>query len=234
MSLWSGRRGPEQLQCLSDERLCREAAKGNQEAFLVLFDRYWKQVFRLANSVIRDQAEAEDLAQTLFLEVHTSMLRFDEQRGSFRTLLLRYAYTRAIDQRRRLESRRFYCMVEFNDLDPAMRAHDSAWASGLSLEEGTHLIEQALKHLDEKQRLTVEAYFFRGLSLNEIAEQQGESFGNVRHHLYRGLEKMRKLFTERKKSQELTQADRSIGARLQPRVSKRLASEVAVVRARTI
>jgi RNA polymerase sigma-70 factor (ECF subfamily) len=234
MTLWNRPRGPEQLRCLPDEPLCREVVQGNQEAFLVLFDRYWRQVFRLANSIIRDQGEAEDLAQTLFLEVHTSMLRFDEQKGSFRTLLLRYAYTRAIDQRRRLECRRFYSSIEFDDVDPSMLAHDSPLASGLSLEEGTHLIEQAMKQLDEKQRSTVEAYFFRGLSLNEIAHQQGDSFGNVRHHLYRGLEKMRKLFTAKEQAEDSAEPDRSISARLQRRVSKRLAPEVSVVRARTI
>jgi RNA polymerase sigma-70 factor (ECF subfamily) len=209
-------------------------AQGNQEAFLVLFDRYWRQVFRLAYSVLRDHAEAEDLAQTLFLEVHTSMLRFDEQKGSFRALLLRYAYTRAIDQRRRLECRQFYTSVEFNDVAPSMLAQDSALASGLSIEEGTHLIEQAMKQLDAKQRSTVEAYFFRGLSLNEIAHQQGDSFGNVRHHLYRGLEKMRKLFTGKEQAEDSAEPDRSISARLKRRVSKRLAPEVSVVRARTI
>src|SRR5216684_1806564 len=110
-------RSPEQLKRLPDESLCREVAAGNQEAFLVLFDRYWRQVFRLANVVIRDEAEAEDLAQALFLEVHASMLRFDEQKGSFRTLLLRYAYTRAIDQRRRLECRQFYSCVAFDNVE---------------------------------------------------------------------------------------------------------------------
>ncbi|HET6929201.1 MAG TPA: sigma-70 family RNA polymerase sigma factor [Candidatus Acidoferrum sp.] len=234
MIFWKRPRGLEQFHSHSDEALCREVLKGNHEAFLVLFDRYWQQVFRVAHSVIRDQAEAEDLAQTLFLEVHTSMLRFDEQKGSFRTLLLRYAYTRAIDHRRRLESRRFYSNVEFEDVNPAILAEDSALASGLSMEEGTRLIEQAMKQLDERQRATVEAYFFQGLSLNEIAHQQGDSFGNVRHHLYRGLEKMRKLFTAKEQAEDSTEPDRSARARLPHSVPKRLAPEVSVVRARTI
>ena len=237
MTFWNRPRSSEQLQCLPDESLCREATQGNQEAFLVLFDRYWRRVFRLAYSVIRDEAEAEDLAQTLFLEVHVSMLRFDEQKGPFRTLLLRHAYTRAIDQRRHLESRRFYSSVPFDDVGPSMLAQNSALAFGLSIEEGTQLIEQAMKQLDEKQRLTVEAYFFRGLSLNEIAHQQGDSFGNVRHHLYRGLGKMRRIFTAREQVQvveDSAEPNRSISAGFQHKVSKQLAPEVSVVRARAI
>ncbi len=234
MTFWNRPRSPEQLRCLPDEALCLEVAQGNQEAFLLLFDRYWRQVFRMAYSVIRDTGEAEDLAQTLFLEVHTSMLRFDKQKGSFRALLLRYAYTRAIDQRRRLECRQFYSRVAFDNVGPSMLAQGASLAFGLTSEEGTHLIEQALKHLDEKQRSTIEGYFFLGLSLNEIAHQQGDSFGNARHHLYRGLEKMRKLFTAKEQAEDSEEVASSIAARLQRKVSKRLASEVSVVRARTI
>src|SRR5713101_4965000 len=126
MTFWNRPRSLEQLRFLPDEPLCREVSHGNQEAFLVLFDRYWHQVFRLANAVIRDEAEAEDLAQALFLEVHASMLRFDEQKGSFRTLLLRYAYTRAIDQRRKLESRRFYSNLHLEELRPSSMLDDSS------------------------------------------------------------------------------------------------------------
>jgi RNA polymerase sigma-70 factor, ECF subfamily len=234
MTFWNRARTGEQLRDLSDESLCREVVKGNQEAFLILFDRHWRQVFRLAYSVIRDPAEAEDLAQSLFLEVHTTMLGFDEKKGSFRSLLLRYAYTRSIDQRRRLESRRFYSNVEFEDVNPSMLADDSALASGLSIEEGTHLIEQAMKQLDEKQRATVEAYFFRGLSLHEISQELGDSFGNVRHHLYRGLEKMRKLLDGADQTEKSSGREPSIAARLHRRVRTRLASEVSVVRTRSI
>ncbi len=234
MTFSSRPRSPEQLKRLPDESLCREASQGNQEAFLVLFDRYWGQVFRLAKAVIRDEAEAEDLAQALFLEVHASMLRFDEQKGSFRTLLLRYAYTRAIDQRRRLESRRFYSNVQFDELDPSLLVQDSKVASGLAPEEATRLVEQGMKHLDEKQRVVVEAYFFRGLSLNEIAHEQHDSFGNARHYLYRGLEKMRKVLGARGEAEEPEEVELRIETRVPRTVGKRVAPEVSVVRARTI
>jgi RNA polymerase sigma-70 factor (ECF subfamily) len=214
-----------------DETLCREVAKGSQEAFLTLFDRYWQQVFRIAYSIIRDEAEAEDLAQGLFLEVHRTMLRFDERKGSFRTLLLRYAYTRAIDHRRHLESRRFYSSVEYEDVNVTVLIQEPCLMSGLSLEECRHLIGQVLKHLDSKQRATVEAYFFRGLSLNEIAGELGDSFGNTRHHFYRGLERMRKALGTKDRIEEDSSG---IAAKLQQRVSKGLAPEVSVVRARTI
>src|SRR5213082_2006780 len=191
-----------QLRADSDEVLCGEILKGNHEAFLVLFDRYWQDVYRLAYSIVRNAAEAEDLVQGLFLVVHTTLLRYDEQRGPFRTFLLRCAYTRAIDHRRHLESRRYYTSVQIEDLEAELLARDESLASGLSLEEGTRLIEQGLERLDEKQRRAVTAYFFRGLSMNEIADELGESFGNARHHLYRGLERMRRVLAPKDETNE--------------------------------
>lgn len=234
MTFWRRFPAPEHLRSLTDEALCREVVKGNHEAFLVLFDRYWQDVFRLAYSVLRNTAEAEDLVQGLFLEVHSTMLRYDEERGSFRTLLLRYAYTRAIDHRRHLESRRYYTSVQIEEVDPEVLAQDVSLMSGLSLEEGTRLIEQGLEQLDEKQRTAVTAYFFRGLSVNEIADELGESFGNARHHLYRGLERMRRVLAPKDEADESAEPEQTPILRLNRRATKRVAPEVSVVRARSI
>jgi RNA polymerase sigma-70 factor (ECF subfamily) len=234
MIFWKRLHAPDKLRSLPDKELCREVAKGNHVAFLVLFDRYWQDVFRLANSVLRNNAEAEDLAQGLFLEVHTTMLRYDERRGSFRTLLLRYAYTRAIDHRRHLESRRHYTSVQIEELEPETLARDKPLTFGLSFEEGTRLIEQGLEQLDDKQRAAVTAYFFRGLSVHEIARELGESFGNARHHLYRGIERMRRVLAPKDETEDSPQPERNVVLRLHRRFNKQVAPEVSGVRARSI
>src|SRR5258707_12061930 len=46
-----------QLRADPDEVLCCEILKGNHEAFLVLFDRYWRDVYRLAYSGIREERQ---------------------------------------------------------------------------------------------------------------------------------------------------------------------------------
>src|SRR5258706_26269 len=144
---------PEQLRSLPDEVLCREATGGNHDAFLVLFDGYCEDVFRLAYSVLRNKAEAEDLVQGLFLEVHTTMLRYDEERGSFRTLLLRYAYTRAIDHRRHLESRRYYTSAQIEELQSELLVQDDSLASGLYLEQHASLPGIGALPTDEPEAL---------------------------------------------------------------------------------
>jgi len=50
----------------------------------------------------------------------------------------------------------------------------------------------AFEGLTQMQRRTLELFYFQGLELREISERLREPFGNVRHHFYRGLERLRK------------------------------------------
>ena len=52
-------------------------------------------------------------------------------------------------------------------------------------------LDKALTIVKEKQRGTLELYFFEGKDISAIAKELDESTGNVRHHLYRGLAKVR-------------------------------------------
>ena len=59
---------PEELRSLPDEALCHEATAGNHDAFLVLFDRYCEDVFRLAYSVLRNKAGLKIWYRAFFLK----------------------------------------------------------------------------------------------------------------------------------------------------------------------
>jgi RNA polymerase sigma-70 factor (ECF subfamily) len=64
---------------------------------------------------------------------------------------------------------------------------------GLFGRSGWQKVQEALS---EDQRETLRLFFFEGYTFAEIAEKLGQSFCNVRHHYYRGLEKLRKNLTE--------------------------------------
>jgi len=69
---------------------------------------------------------------------------------------------------------------------------ESLWSpTRLQFQESTRLAIEILSALRQAQRRTLEMFFFEGLTLKEIAQRRNESFSNVRHHYYRGLEKLR-------------------------------------------
>jgi RNA polymerase sigma-70 factor (ECF subfamily) len=52
-------------------------------------------------------------------------------------------------------------------------------------------LKAAFKNLSARQRLTLELFFFEELDFHEIAARLDESVENIRHHYYRGLQKLR-------------------------------------------
>jgi DNA-directed RNA polymerase specialized sigma24 family protein len=74
---------------------------------------------------------------------------------------------------------------------------EEAWVTKVSFpsQETKRLVAEALATLNCEQREVLERVFFKDMTLKEIAEQTKQDFGNVRHHYYRGLNKLRSLLS---------------------------------------
>lgn len=172
---------------LSDERVMRELQAGNTDAFAVVFKRYHRLVHVTALRILRDAGEAEDLTQSVFFEVYRKAGQFNSARGSVKVWLLQYAYSRSISRRNYLV-RQFHNRTESNGIEEG----ENLWSPArLPLQEATRLTGEVLAALPDAQRQTIEMFFFQGLTLKEIAQSRNEAFSNVRHHYYRGLERLR-------------------------------------------
>ena len=177
-----------ELKDLCDERLVQEVQTGNTDAFAVIFKRYHRLVHVTALNVLRDASEAEDLTQTVFLEVYRRLGQFDPARGTLKVWLLQFAYSRSTHRRNYLFVRQFHNQVDLGQVEEK----ESHWSpTRLQPPERTRLTGEVLGVLPEPQRETIEMYFFEGLTLREIAQRRNENFANVRHHYYRGLERLR-------------------------------------------
>jgi RNA polymerase sigma-70 factor, ECF subfamily len=97
----------EKLHRETDEELVAALVSGCHDAITVLFDRYSRLVFRVAERILRDPGEAEELLQIVFLSVFQSAGKFDRERGSVRVWLLQHAYHRSLRRRHQLGSRHF-------------------------------------------------------------------------------------------------------------------------------
>jgi RNA polymerase sigma-70 factor (ECF subfamily) len=171
---------------------------GHGDALAVLFDRYQRLIFKVALKILRDAGEAEDVMQSVFLEIMRVATQFDPQRGSTKVWLLQYAYHRSMNRRQLLIVRHFYDNADISDLQEVLAAPGH---SGPASIETTETVKRALSHLNPVQRRVLHLAYFEGLSLKEIAASTGESFGNVRNHYYRGLSKLRLMIAENERAQ---------------------------------
>lgn len=184
-----------QISEVSDELLLEQVRDGAKEALGVLFRRHARSVRNVAYRILRNEAEADDLVQEVFLFVFRKAALFDVAGGAARSWIFRVAYHRAFDRRRYLTSRHFYSIKELEDTAFRLADHrEEPQFHELSIEGifGKELTARFNARLTAEQRETIQLFFFEGYALKEIAELTGRSLVNVRNHYYRGLERLRK------------------------------------------
>jgi RNA polymerase sigma-70 factor (ECF subfamily) len=178
---------------ISDEALMIRICDGSREALAILFRRYARLVRTVALRILRDDCEADDLLQDVFLFVHRHCSIFDSSRAAVRSWIVQMTYHRAIDRRRYLNSRHFYTRLDLDGtvelLDPrsVSREGDDRFGSLV----GNTTMQGLLASLTEDQRKTLSLHFFEGFTFAEIAVKLDQSLGNIRNHYYRGLDKLR-------------------------------------------
>ena len=176
---------------LSDESLAENLQSGDTDALTVLFERHGPRLFGVARRILRNDSEAEDAVQQIFLDVFRFIRQYDADKGTFKTWLYMFGYQRIFNCRRSLTANRFFETDPFDEFVPGL-VRKSVHSKGLSLSESAILIEQALSSLQPRQRRTIELVYFEGLTAEEISVRTGETVRVVRHNLYRGLEKLRR------------------------------------------
>jgi RNA polymerase sigma-70 factor (ECF subfamily) len=180
-----------------DEALMAQICEGGREALAILFRRYARLVRGVAYRVLRDASEADDLLQDVFISVHRLCKTFDGSRSPAKFWILQMAYRRAISRRRYLTSRHFYTRL---DLDETASELADSGTTASQLEDsvvgqlGSGGLQRIFNELSENQRQTLRLFFIDGYTLDEIAARLGQSRGNVKHHYFRGLDRLRKEF----------------------------------------
>ena len=157
----------------------------------LLYSRYARLVFGIALRILTDKSEAEEVVQEVFFTLYQKALLFDPTKGSGKGWVVQIAFSRARDRRAHLLRRGFYSGTDIESLDDTLEGRDDVEREvGLRI-DFTHLLT-AFEDLTPMQRKTLELFYFQGLELKEISQRLNQPFGNVRHHFYRGLERLRK------------------------------------------
>jgi len=176
---------------LSDEELMAGLQSKDAEALDLIFGRYSRLVFAIALRILNDRSEAEDVVQEVFFSLYQKAILYDSAKGTAKGWIVQVAFSRARDRRALLSRRGFYSGTDVESLQNTLIGQ-----ADVEHEVGTRLdfshLRCALEDLTTIQRRTLELFYFEGLELREISERLREPFGNVRHHFYRGLERLRK------------------------------------------
>lgn len=180
----------------------RSLRSGQHDALAVIVDRYQRLVWSVAQKIVHDEGEAEDVVQIVFLELFEKIELFDPERGTLKVWLLQLAYTRSINRRYHLQRRQFYNQVKLEEEDIAKFSPEESLLR-LNASETERLVRQLLDTLNPNQKAAVELIAFNGMTFEEVAARTGESVANAKHHYYRGIMKLREYLSSPQQQPEL-------------------------------
>jgi RNA polymerase sigma-70 factor (ECF subfamily) len=171
-----------------DRPLVARAAAGDRDAFTEIVRRYQSRVYNLAITLGVARADAEDVAQDVFIRVYRAIDRF---RGDalFRTWLYQVTIN-AVRSHHGAASARSFAAVPRDDGDapPAEPAVDDPFARRLA---DRQVIDRALATLPDEWREAVTLRDVEGLSYREIAELTGAPIGTVESRIFRARQQLR-------------------------------------------
>lgn len=185
----TGRSGRGESRGASDPDLVDAIAEGDERALAEVHQRYAGAVWAVAQRVCGDRAAAEDVCQTIFVDLWGRPERFDPERGKLRSWLVAQAHARAVDVVRS-ETARQRRQERVARLAPTPPPSGDVEAASL-LASLTDHVRRALDRLTADDRDAIVLAYFGGHSYRETAALLGAPEGTVKSRIRRGLESLR-------------------------------------------
>jgi RNA polymerase sigma-70 factor (ECF subfamily) len=148
------------------------AQAGDMEAIRFLYVRYKNNIYGYVLSMLRDEHEAEDVTQHVFLKLISVIHKYEPRQVPFTSWILRVARNVTVDHLR--QRRPVPCEEVYGPSHPA---------DDVRRERGQGL-EQALEALSEDQRGVIMLRHLAGLTPGEIATRMGRTEASIHglHH----------------------------------------------------
>ncbi len=184
----------------SEIELVKRLQSGDESAFDELYHTYYARAIAIANRLTNNQADAQDVVQEAFLQVHKSIQSLQDPQF-FYSWLNRIIHSKCVNL--------FYRNRNENAVDPAKielkQSYEEKRRYMLPQEENAYTSEQEvlrsiLGQMDEKYREVLELAYFKQMKLNEIAAYLELPLGTVKTRCRRAKEELKtriRVFEER-------------------------------------
>jgi len=181
-------------QANSDLKMVKLAQRGDIEAMSCLYDKYRRRIYNLCLRMLRDQADAEDLTQDVFVQLFRKIGTFRGE-SAFSTWLHRLAVNMVLMNIRSRNAKRYPIipLESSNDEDDSLYEELGREDAGLRSSLDRMTINDALESLPPGYRMVFLLHDVHGYEHQEIAEMLSCSVGNCKSQLHKARLKMRRL-----------------------------------------
>jgi RNA polymerase sigma-70 factor, ECF subfamily len=175
-----------------DYQLARKIADGDMQAFEELYERYHRRVYNLCLRMTNDVAEAEDLAQEIFIHVYRKIGSFRGE-SAMMTWLHRVTVNKVLMHFRKNSVRRESTTADGESPEPVVKALET---SRQSLAVDRIALDRAIAQLPPGYRAAFILHDVEGYEHAEIARICGTAVGTSKSQLHKARKKLHELLKE--------------------------------------
>ena len=161
-----------------DTNLVKKFKHGDEKAFDRLFEKYQISIYSICYRFTRNEADAREITQDVFIKVYRNLTKFNEK-SKFFTWLYRIAVNTSISFKRKHKHKEF-------DYEPTIQ-------SG-SLDHKVRLkmaVDDALTKLPERQKMSFILHHYEGYTFDEIGNIMGITTGAAKANHHHAIKKLR-------------------------------------------
>ena len=166
-----------------DRIILEQILSGQKELFRFLVKRYESAIYGMGLGFFRNEEDASDFTQEVFLKVYRSLSRF-EGRSRFSTWLYKIAYNTALNSVKRKKD---YRSLAEDDMLPDMDTPERNMLRKII----TEAVLESIKDLPQRFRICVDLFFFYDRSYQEIEMITGFPVNTVKSHVFRAKKILR-------------------------------------------
>jgi RNA polymerase sigma factor, sigma-70 family len=172
-----------------DSLLVRSTLNGDKNAFARLMSLHKQRIFALGISFFRNEADADDFVQDVFIKAYTHLASF-KGNSLFSTWLMRIAYNTAINS---VNRRKEYLPLSDEEI---LVSSDSTPEEQQIRQLTKDAVRDAMAELPEKYAVCLDMYFSYDIPYQEICEITGYPVNTIKSHIFRAKKILRKKLEE--------------------------------------
>ncbi|HEY2441825.1 MAG TPA: ECF RNA polymerase sigma factor SigK [Streptosporangiaceae bacterium] len=166
--------------------LLGRVGRGDEEAFGAVYERVAGTVFGLAQRVVRDPAQSEEVGQEVMLDIWRTASRFDPAQGTAQAWVATITHRRAVDRVRSAQA-----AARRDDRAAAREPVYDAVAEEVEAKLDHERVRRCLGTLTELQRESIVLAFYGGYTYPEVASLLGIALGTAKTRMRDGLIRLR-------------------------------------------
>lgn len=177
---------------LNDADLMDRVVANDQMAYQVIVKRHFEKIYALAFRMVRQGADAEDIAQDVFFKLWTNRDKWQRDGAQVSTWLYRVALNRSIDFKRRPKGEALENAPEIEDRAPNA-------VTLIQRSQTSQMLKEATSNLSDQQQAALALFYQQDLSNAEAAEVLGISVNAMESLLKRARQKLRDILKDSSK-----------------------------------